>query len=467
MLPSMKTNENRPNASPVTRRTFLKNGVILTAGIAALSPAARAQTNQNSKLRIFQIGAGVSGAIGSMQRGQLKNYAAAQFVGFCDVDSGALDKVAAEYPGSWKVIDYREAFANRANDFDAVIVDTPDFHHAPMMLHAMKHRKHIYGQKPLVQQLDELRLIKQGLDARPELVTQMGNQRACGRERMQAVEILRTNQLGKPVEAYVWTGGVERGHYFTAPWSEYTSSKATPDTLNWDLWNGPLEEKIPYSEDIHPRRWRTFWETGGGQLADWGCHLLDALYFAYDLPSPEAVTTYTIKPPNAAHSAYCQSVLTYPGGGGKFGREKFVVHYNDSSQQPSFAALGLPPMKVGANHTMVVCENGTLLLQADGKTTIFRKGKVVEDEPMPDVGKRNHWTDWVDNCLGAKKPLWTPFQIGVRITEPALLAVKATKFPGQELRWDGHAYKFTNHDKANETLLKRNYRAGFEPPNVT
>ncbi|HEX7859523.1 MAG TPA: Gfo/Idh/MocA family oxidoreductase [Verrucomicrobiae bacterium] len=465
----METNSSTPKQtpiSPVTRRTFLRNGAILTAGIATLSPAARAQTNQNSKLRIFQIGAGVQGAIGGMQRGALKGYDKCEFVGFCDVDTTAMDKVSAEYPGSWKELDYREAFAKRANDFDAVIVDTPDFHHAPMMLMAMKHNKHIYGQKPLVQQLDELRLIKEGLDARPNLVTQMGNQRACNLERMQAVEILRKNQLGKPVEAFVWTGGVERGNYFTHPWAEYTTGKTPPDSLNWDLWNGPLEQQIPYSDEIHPRRWRTFWETGGGQLADWGCHLLDALYFAYDLPSPEAVVTYCQKPPNTAHTAYNQSILTYPGGSGKFVREKFVVHYNDSSIQPSFAALGLPPMRVGANHTLVVCEEGTLLLQADGKTTIFRKGKVVEDEPMPDVGRRNHWRDWVDNCQGAKKPLWTPFQIGVRITEPALLAAKATKFPGQELRWDGKAYKFTNHEKANETIVKRNYRAGFEPPKV-
>ena len=252
----MKTNENPATVSPVTRRTFLKNGVILTAGIAALSPAARAQANKNGKLQIFQIGAG---GIGGMQRGQLKNYNKCQFVGFCDVDRVELDKVTKDFAGSWKETDYREAFANRADQFDAVIVDTPDFHHAPMMLTAMKHRKHIYGQKPLVHQLDELRLIKEGLAARPELVTQMGNQRACGRERMQAVEALRTNQLGKPVEAYVWTGGVERSHYFTHPWSDYVTGKTPPDTLNWDLWNGPLENAVPYSEEIAPRPWRTFW----------------------------------------------------------------------------------------------------------------------------------------------------------------------------------------------------------------
>ena len=74
---------------------------------------------------------------------------------------------------------------------------------------------------------------------------------------------------------------------------------------------------------------------------------------------------------------------------------------------------------------MIVCEEGTLLLQAGGGMTVFRKGKVVENESMPEVAPRHHWEDWADNCLGDKKPLWTPFQIGC-ITEPALLAVKAS-----------------------------------------
>ena len=453
----------KKTTSPITRRTFLRNGAILTASVATLTQAGRAQTNKNGKLRIFQIGCG---GIGDLQRGQLKGYERCEFVGFCDVDQKELDNVAKQYPGSWKLADYREAFANKVNDFDAVIVDIPDFHHAGAMLHALKHNKHIYGQKPLVHQLDELRMVKEALEAKPNLVTQMGNQRACNTGRMHAVEILKRGQLGKPVEAYVWTGGVSRGHYFADPWEELPAGKPIPETLNWDLWNGPLVPQLPYHEDLAPRRWRAFWETGGGQLADWGCHLLDLLYFAYDLPSPEAVVTYTIKPANSGHSAYNQSVLTYAGGGGKFVRPKFVVHYNDHSIQPSFAALGLPPMKVGANHTMVVCEDGVLLLEADGRLTIFRKGKVVEDEPLPEVTRHNHWKDWVDNCHGEKKHLWTPFQIGWRITEPALLAVKATRFPGQELRWDAANFKFTNHDKANETILKRTYRAGFEPPKV-
>lgn len=458
----MKPTSTSPSPSIVTRRAFLRTGAIFTAGIASLSLAARAQTNLNSKLRIFQIGVG---GIGSLERNGLKGHPQVEFAGFCDVDQNELDGIKKQFPNAWTVKDYREGFANHLGDFDAVIVETPDFHHAPMMLTALKHKKHLYGQKPLVHQLDELRLIREALRARPGLVTQMGNQRACNKGRMQSVEILRKNQLGRPVEAYVWTGGMERGHYFADPWSAYAPAKPVPATLDWDLWKGPLTADIPYSDEIAPRRWRAFWETGGGQLADWGCHLLDLLYFAYDLPSPEAVLTNTIKPSNTGHTGHNQSILTYAGGG-KFAREKFVVHYNDTSLMPSFAALGLPPMKVDANHTMVVCEEGTLLLQADGKITIFRKGKVVENEPLPEVAPRHHWKDWADNCLGGKKPLWTPFDIGWRITEPALLAVKATRFPGQELRWDSANIRFTNQDKANQEILSRSYRDGFAPPAV-
>lgn len=456
----MKTNQQSP--SPITRRTFLRTGAIITAGVSSLSLSARAQTNKNSKLRIFQIGVG---GIGGLQRNGLKGHPMVEWAGFCDVDSRELDGIKKQNPGAWTVKDYREAFANRLGDFDATIVDVPDFHHAPMILTAFKHNKHVYSQKPLVHQLAELRMIRDGLAARPGVVTQMGNQRACIKGRMQAVEMLRTNRLGRPVEAWVWTGGVSRGHYFSDPWSDYSPAKPVPDYLDWNLWRGPLTADVPYSDDLAPRRWRSYWETGGGQLADWGCHLLDLLYFAYDLPSPESVLTHTPKASNTSHTSHNQSTLTYAGGG-KFAREKFVVHYNDDALLPSFASLNLPPTKVGANHTMVVCDEGTLLLEANGKITIFRKGHVIDNEPLPEVEPHNHHKDWADNCLGAKKHLWTPLTIGWRITEPALLAVKATRFPGQELRWDAANFRFSNHDDANKQILSRNYREGFAPPSV-
>src|SRR5580765_2527700 len=196
----MNTKQQYPSFSPVTRRSFLKTGAIVTAGIASLSLSARAQVNKNSKLRIFQIGVG---GIGGLQRSGLKGHPQVEWAGFCDVDRRELDQIKKQHPDAWTLGDYREAFASKVNAFDAVIVDVPDFHHAPAILTALKHNKHVYSQKPLVHQLAELRMVRDGLAARPNLVTQMGNQRACIKGRMQSVELLRKGQLGRPVEAWV------------------------------------------------------------------------------------------------------------------------------------------------------------------------------------------------------------------------------------------------------------------------
>ena len=450
-------------SSPMNRRHFLRSAAALGTGVIASNAATvRAATNKNSKLRIFQIG---TGGIGGMQRKGLKGHPMVEFAGFCDVDETMFSRIEDYHGTPWKVTDYREAFANKLDDFDAVIVDTPDFNHCPMMVTALNAGKHVYGQKPLVHQLDELRTIREALAARPELHTQMGNQRACTTGRMQAVEILKSNRLGRPVESHIWTGGMSRGTYFVDPWSPITAGTDIPDTMNWDLWNGVLTEKLPYREDLHPRRWRSYWETGGGMLADWGCHLIDVLYFAYDLASPEAVQTNTIKPSNDCHTGYNQSMVTYPGGD-NFAGDKFVLHYNDSKIRPSFASLGLPVSKITGSCTMIVCEEGALLVEPGGQIEIYRKGKLVENEPMPEVAPRQHWKDWADCCLGEDKPLWTRFDIGSRITEPALLATKATRFPGQELHWDAANYRFTNHEQANKEILSRSYGEGFAPPSM-
>lgn len=459
------SSSNAAAKDTTSRRRFLcSTAAFGAAALVSNRAAVRAATNKNSKLRIFQIG--VNG-IGNLQRKELVGHPMVEWAGFCDVDSTAFDRVKAEpYEKAWKVADYREAFASKVDDFDAVIVDTPDFDHCPMMVTALKHGKHVYGQKPLVHQLDELRILREALKARPGLYTQMGNQRACFPGRMQAVEMLKSGRFGKVIESYIWTGGMKHGTYFVDPGSPYTAAQPVPETLDWNLWQGPLEKPLPYSEDLHPRRWRTYCETGGGMLADWGCHLLDVLYFAYDLPSPSTVQTDTPATSSISFSGYNHSIITYKTSGDLFASDRFVVHYSDSGIRPSFAALGLPVFPMTGTCTMVVCEDGALLLEPGGKFEIYRKGKLVENEPLPEVGVRDHWKDWADCCLGNEKPLWTPFDIGSRITEPALLATKASHFPNQELHWDGANYRFTNNDEANKILLSRTYREGFAPPSL-
>jgi hypothetical protein len=119
----------------------------------------------------------------------------------------------------------------------------------------------------------------------------------------------------------------------------------------------------------------------------------------------------------------------------------------------------------------VVCEGGTLVLAPEGPLEIWRDGVKTDGMQWPGLPKYekfSHWHAWVDKALGVDTPhLWMPFAVGLRCTEPGLLAVKAAKFPGQVLEWDRRKLAFTNHPGASKTIVRREYRKGFEPVRVS
>jgi predicted dehydrogenase len=386
------------------------------------------------------------------------------------VDAGPLAKAAKDHPGAFTCKDYREAFAQHGEKFDAVIVSTPDHSHAPIMLTALDRHKHVYGQKPLVHQLEELAMMERALAARPDLVTQLGNQRMVHPGRRAAVEILRAGALGKAVEAHVWVASPNSRVYFNLD-RKIEEPTEPPENLDWDLWLCACE-KVPYRPGLCPVVWRSWWNYGSNGLGDWGCHVLDVIMFAYDdLVSPVSVQTHC---PSSAvkefHVHPCQSTVTYAVDSPVFARKFFPIHYSDSAQAPARAALGIPAGKwFEENMTVVVCEGGVLALGASGQLEIWRDGKMtpgLEMPGLPEFPELNHWHAWVDNCLGKKTELRTPFKDALRMTEAAQLAVKATRFPGVELGWDKAKLAFPNHAEATATLVRREYREGFAPPVV-
>lgn len=451
----------------VSRRNFIQSASAFGLGAAALGPAAFAgrKIAPNSRVNVLSIG--VIGTIGGTDRKQVDAHPAVQITGLCDIDSNYLEDTKLEHPDAFVCKDYREAFAEHGDKFDAVIVSTPDHTHATIMLTALANGKHVYGQKPLVHQLEELSMIESAMEARPELVTQVGNQRMVYPGRRAAVEILRSGQLGKAIKAYAWTGSPNPGRYFN--YDRVLSEPGTPpEHIDFDLWLGPCE-KTPYREQLMPVRWRSWWDYGTGGLGDWGVHVLDVILFGYDeLQSPIAVKTHAPAPADTFHAFPCLSTVTYAVDSDRFANRHFPLHYSDSGQTPSRAALGLPPGDwKDSNMTVVVCEGGVLALTAGGDLEIWRDGVMtpgLEMPGLPEFPQLNHWHAWVDNITGKKTELRTPFPDGVRITEPALLAAKAARYPNTELAWDRSKLAFTNHQEATDTIVRRNYRDGFSPP---
>ena len=466
----------------IDRRTLL-SGAALAAGTAisvpalasaagawsaATAPRRRARTGALGKLQLLQVGVG--GSIAPADRHELRQHPDVEFTGFCDVDADALAGVAKEHPGAFTCRDFREAFDRHGDRFDAVVVCTPDHNHALIMLWALRANKHVYGQKPLVQQLSEVPAMLAAVAKRPSLVTQVGNQRMGPPGRQHAVDILRRGLLGKAIEAHAWISGPgDRGDgYFW--YGGLKDPVPPPANLDWTLWLGAAED-APYREGLVPLRWRSSWDYGTGQLGDWCTHLLDVPYFAYELPSPVAVVSHTRTPSDFYHAQHVRSTLTYPVRGERFARDRFVMHYCDKSQAPSRAALGLPAGDWPGIGTLVVCEGGVLLVEPEGAIQCWVEGKPVDWKAIPGQGEvqaRNHWHAWVDRIVG--KPgafVQSPFAAAAGMAEAGLLCCRAARFPGQELRWDRAACAITNHEEANRTIVRRAYRAGFELPSVS
>lgn len=449
----------------ISRRKLICSAAALGAGAIALPAFAR--HSRDTRLRVLSIG--VVGTIGEWDRRTIAEHPNAEIVGLCDVDRNALAKARADHPDAFAVADYREAFDRFGDRFDAVIVATPDHSHCAIMTMALARGKHLYGQKPLVQQLDELETLGRAVQARPGLVTQTGAQRIESPERRAAYDILKQGMLGRIIEVHVTYGNsaLAGGYYFAdGVLGEPTDP---PAHIDYDLWlNGAQHE--PCRPNMVERCWRSWWKYGGGQIADWVVHLTDVVFYAFpELTSPVRVVSRTpSRDLTYFHADKVSSTLTYEVRGDRFANSTCNMYFSDSGLMPDRAQLGIGEGEwPDAIVTIVVCEGGTLVLAPSGPLEIWRDGRLTPGLEMPELPtyeKFNHWHAWVDKALGRQTPhLWAPFGECLKCTEAGLLAVKAAKYPGQVLDWDRNALAFTNHAEATRTIVRREYRAGFEP----
>ncbi len=453
----------------LSRRTFLMAGA--AAGVGALSLPAFARPTRDSKLRVLSIG--VVGTIGGEDRRIIGEHPDAEIVGLCDVDREALDKAAADHPDAFTCEDYREAFDRYGDRFDGVIVATPDHSHCAIMTLALARAKHVYGQKPLVQQLEEVSLLEEAVRARPRLVTQTGAQRIQSEARRAVYDILKSGELGKVIEVHVAYGnGALAGGYYFADGS-LGDPIEPPAGFNYDLWLNGAHERTCRPQMVK-RQWRSWWDFGGGQIADWVVHLTDIIFYAFpELTSPSMVCSRTpSKDLTHFHADRVSSTLTYEVTGDRFANSTCNMYFYDTGLKPDRAQLGIGEGAwPGEIFTVVVCEGGTLVLGPSGPIEVWREGTMtpgLEMPGLPTYDSFNHWHAWVDKALGRDTPhLWAPFYDCLRCTEAGLLAVKAAKYPGQVLEWDRASLKFPNHAEATRTLVRRDYRESFAPVRIS
>ncbi len=95
-----------------------------------------------------------------------------------------------KYPSVAKYDDYR-VMLDKQKDIEAVVVSTPDHHHAFAAIPAMKLGKHVYCEKPLTYSVWEARQMRE-VAAKHKVATQMGNMGTAGDGFRRGVEVIRS-----------------------------------------------------------------------------------------------------------------------------------------------------------------------------------------------------------------------------------------------------------------------------------
>jgi predicted dehydrogenase len=434
-----------------TRRTFL---TVSTAAAAGLLTRRRTSANDVSgKLRLAAIGTGNKGG------DDLREISASprvEVAAICDVDSSPahLGWAAEQFPRAARFADYRRLF-DKPDSFDAVSVSTPDHMHAPIALAAMALGKHVFCQKPLTHTVHEARQMREAAE-RHRLVTQMGNQIQSHSVYRTAVQLLRDGAIGKVREVHSWQAG---GMGWLLAEKRPSVADPIPSTLNWDMWLGVAPERHFNARLYHPFNWRAWQDFSSGQLGDFGCHILDPVFMGLGLTAPISVEAEAPPLNDEVWAPRAKVSYRFPGTDRTVAEELPVTWYDGDRHQPQRAPLGVPRgYRLPGSGSALVGEAGTMVIPHWDVPRLFPEEKFREFE-IPKLEDVNHYTGWVDACLGDGTTT-SNFGYAGPLTEAVLLGAVAIRFPGVRLEWDAQAAQIANHAEANARLTKE-YRPGW------
>jgi predicted dehydrogenase len=273
----------------MNRREFLSTAAM--SGLAASARAAQARrVAANEKVVVALIGCG------GMGNGNLADFVRLpdfEVAALCDVDknrfAGSLDilKKAGRPTESVKTYDDYRKMIDERKDLDAVIIATPDHHHAYALVHAAYGKGgqglDLYCEKPISHNIVEGRAMVNAV-RKQKRICQIGTQQRSGQHFKDAVAYVHSGQLGHVYLCRTWITNND-GRDYGAP----ADQDQAPPGVNYDLWLGPAPKRKfnPYRFH-HDFRW--WFDYGNGLCNDWGVHLNDIILWGMKVRAPLAVS---------------------------------------------------------------------------------------------------------------------------------------------------------------------------------
>ncbi|MCH7886237.1 MAG: Gfo/Idh/MocA family oxidoreductase, partial [Planctomycetes bacterium] len=277
--------------SRITRRGFI--GAAASATAFTIVPrhvlAGSGKTPPSEKLNIACIGVGGKGIQ------NVKSVSTDNLVALCDVDEKRGAEAFEMHPKAKRYSDWRRLLDKEEKNIDAVVVTTPDHVHIPVSVMALKMGKHVYCEKPLGHNVNEIRVVTE-VARESGLATQLGTSNHSSRNYRGVVELIKAGTIGHVREVHVSCDNewdplprVAADASTLSPRDRRPEeTPPVPKHLKWNLWLGPAPVR-PYHPSYHPIAWRGWWDFGNGRLGDMGCHLIDLPFSALDLKYPLTV----------------------------------------------------------------------------------------------------------------------------------------------------------------------------------
>lgn len=272
-----------------SRREFLRQtlgaGIALGAGFKSFNASSYQRiAGANNDIRVAIVGNRIKGAD---HIEVFRNLPGVRVVALCEVDQEILAREAQKFKDRGETVetyqDVRKLLDNK--NIDAVVIATPNHWHALMGIWACQAGKDVFVEKPVSHNIGEGRRLVEAARKYNRIV-QAGLQNRSDVGFREAREYLQAGQLGKILWAHsVWYGerqGIGR----------VTTPQPVPANIDYNLWSGPAALAPLMRKSLH-YDWHWFWDTGSGEMGNWGPHQVDDCRFAMNLSGlPQRVMSF-------------------------------------------------------------------------------------------------------------------------------------------------------------------------------
>ena len=422
----------------ITRRGFLQQAgaAVAVAGLPTIVRASAfgkgGRPAPSSRINIGFVGVGGEG---TKNLRCFLSQPDAQAVAVCDVDPQRMAQArklveekyadamrSGGYKGCHTTRDFRDILARR--DVDAVMISTPDHWHVLASVMAIRAGKDVICEKPTLT-VREGQLLA-GTVKRYQAVFQTSTEDRSLTVYHRMAELVRNGRIGKLQRIHVKLPGGPGQPGKTAP-------EPVPEGFDYEMWLGPAPW-APYCSARTHYNFRWITDYSGGNLTDWGAHLIDTAQWANDTErtGPVEVEGTGKRHPDGLYDTY----------------HEFHLRYKYASGVEMFVESGGVALRFEGTDGWIGNDGWVGRLQVSSHQVL---SSAIGPEEIHlytcPAGEHRNFLD----CVRSRSDPYFPAEVGHRCCSVMHIG-NISMLLGRKLKWDPQAERFIDDDQANRML---------------